>query len=74
MFAQNTDLLHNLTEKEIDGLSVSVPTIQMTLNPGKSLRESLPHSSFPSLRTDFTRCVSGSEVLFQSIGCLESDQ
>ena len=34
MFAQNIDLLHNLTEKEINGLSSSVPTIQMTLNPG----------------------------------------
>jgi len=34
MFAQNIDLLHNLTEKEINGLSASVPTIQMTLNPG----------------------------------------
>jgi hypothetical protein len=41
MFAQNIDLLNNLTDKEIDGLSVSVPTIQMTLNPGKSLRENL---------------------------------
>jgi hypothetical protein len=38
MFAQNIDLLHNLTEKEIDGLSVSVPTIQMTLNPGRFVR------------------------------------
>jgi hypothetical protein len=36
MFAQNIDLLHNLTEKEIDGLSNSVPTMQMTLNPGKT--------------------------------------
>ena len=35
MFAQNIDLLHNLTEKEIDGLSASVPTLQMDLNPGK---------------------------------------
>lgn len=35
MFAQNIDLLHNLTEKEINGLSMSVPTIQMNLNPGK---------------------------------------
>ena len=35
MFAQNIDLLHNLTEKEIDGLSVSIPTIQMPLNPGR---------------------------------------
>jgi hypothetical protein len=38
MFAQNIDSLHNLTEKEIDGLSVSVPTIQMPLNPGKKQR------------------------------------
>ncbi|CAF2578269.1 unnamed protein product [Rotaria sp. Silwood2] len=37
MFAQNIDLLHNLTEKEIDGLSVSVPTIQMPLNPELTL-------------------------------------
>ncbi|CAF1010865.1 unnamed protein product [Rotaria sp. Silwood1] len=37
MFAQNIDLLHNLTEKEIDGLSVSVPTIQMSLNPELTL-------------------------------------
>ena len=36
MFAQNIDLLHHLTEKEIDGLSTSIPTIQMNLNPGKS--------------------------------------
>lgn len=35
MFAQNIDLLHNLTQKEIDGLSMSVPTFRMTLNPGK---------------------------------------
>jgi hypothetical protein len=35
MFAQNIDLLHNLTEKEINGLSVGIPTIQMALNPGK---------------------------------------
>jgi hypothetical protein len=35
MFAQNIDLLHNLTEKEINGLSAGIPTIQMTLNPGK---------------------------------------
>jgi len=35
MFAQNIDLLHNLTEKEINGLSSAVPTIQMGLNPGK---------------------------------------
>ena len=36
MFAANIDLLHHLTEKEIDGLSMSVPTIQMNLNPGES--------------------------------------
>lgn len=38
MFAQNIDLLHQLTEKEIDGLAMSIPTIQMNLNPGKSNR------------------------------------
>jgi hypothetical protein len=43
MFAQNIDLLHNLTEKEINGLSSSVPTIQMTLNPG---RESIEFIQF----------------------------
>ncbi|CAF0769329.1 unnamed protein product [Adineta ricciae] len=37
MFAQNIDLLHNLTEKEINGLSVSVPTMQMDLNPELTL-------------------------------------
>ncbi|CAF4573954.1 unnamed protein product, partial [Rotaria socialis] len=37
MFAQNIDLLHNLVEKEINGLSASVPTIQMSLNPELTL-------------------------------------
>ncbi|CAF1226523.1 unnamed protein product [Adineta steineri] len=37
MFAQNIDLLHNLTEKEINGLSYGVPTIQMELNPELTL-------------------------------------
>lgn len=41
MFAQNIDLLHNLTEKEINGLSVGIPTIQMTLNPGRTRKSHL---------------------------------
>jgi hypothetical protein len=54
MFAQNIDLLHSLTVKEIDGLSVGVPTIQMELNPGKESAHFIPKFSFELFRTYIT--------------------
>jgi hypothetical protein len=71
MFAQNIDLLHNLTEKEINGLSVGIPTIQMTLNPGNEelvLYEN-PSLLFYFVRTYIARCLYVCEMFFQSIRC-----
>ncbi|CAF1511166.1 unnamed protein product, partial [Didymodactylos carnosus] len=39
LFAENIDLLSNLTEKEINGFASSIPTMQMTLNPELTLLE-----------------------------------
>lgn len=57
MFAQNIDLLHNLTEKEIDGLSSSVPTIQMDLNPGTGLPLPAHHERFLAELTLLDVCM-----------------
>lgn len=70
MFAQNIDLLHNLTEKEIDGLSVSVPTIQMPLNPGNYNKHSLFSfvyltRFFLFVRTYTTRRMHVSQMFFK---------
>ena len=68
MFAQNIDLLHNLTEKEIDGLSTSVPTLQMDLNPGRldQRRESVTAGLVPEL-TLLDVCMSAKCFSNQSI-------
>lgn len=73
MFAQNIDLLHNLTEKEINGLSGSVPTIQMGLNPGKKLKTKFSFKGrsvfFFVFRTYITRCMYVRQMFFKSIRC-----
>jgi hypothetical protein len=72
MFAQNIDLLHNLTEKEINGLSASVPTIQMTLNPGKTtnfIHRKKTERIFVLFRTYITRFMYVCEMFFEYICC-----
>lgn len=65
MFAQNIDLLHNLTEKEIDGLSVSVPTIQMSLNPGKPTDCKIYSFQISFFRININRYMYGCKMFFE---------